>query len=195
MTILQTPDYNDAVENFVQRGVQALMSAANPIYGSLRHARLPEGVAGVRVEVDDVAISSPTVHMQEMVEISREDVVSGNLNRFHEVLAQIANSHLQQFMVRFFEYVGDAAEAVGNSVDLDGQSLTWDHVLDWYQQVEWMPDDLGFVRPPQIVAGETADDRLRKLPEMTPAQQERAVLIVIGKQEEYVSRRRSRRLR
>lgn len=88
-----------------------------------------------------------------------------------------------------------AAEAVGNSVELDGQSLTWDHVLDWYQQVEWTPDDLGFVRPPQIVAGVTAGDRLRNLPEMTPAQQERAMLIKIGKQEEHVSSRRSRRLR
>ncbi len=195
MTFLQTPDYNDAVVNFVQQGVQALMSAADPIYGSLRHVPLPEGVADVRVEVDDAIISSPTVHMRELAEISPQDIVSGNLERFHEILAQIADSHLQQFMVPFFEHVGDAAEAVGNSVKLDGQSLTWDHVLDWYQQVEWTPDDLGFVRPPQIVAGVTAGDRLRNLPEMTPAQQERAMLIKIGKQEEHVSSRRSRRLR
>lgn len=95
----------------------------------------------------------------------------------------------------FFEHVGDAAEAVGNSITLQGATLGWDDLLDASDRTEWAVDGTGHVRPPQVVAGATVVSRLREIPLPTVEQQQRAAAMVTRKQEEHVSRRRRRRLR
>jgi hypothetical protein len=195
MALLKTRDYDEAVAEFVRVAVDGLMSDADPIYASLRRRPLPEGVDRVRVEVGDVSTTSPEVHMSERLEIQRSDVVAGNLEEFHHALAQIAESHLVQFMRPFFEHVGDAAAAVRNSMTLQGATLGWDDVLDAWERVEWAVDATGHVHPPQIVAGSAVLARLRELPALTVEQQQRAAAIATRKQEEHVSRRRGRRLR
>lgn len=193
--LLETPDLDAAMAVFVDEAVQSLMAASDPIFASLGRSALPEGVAAVRVEAAGAEIDSPEVHMQHLVEMTPDDVLSGELERFHDVLAQIADSHVAQFMREFFEYVGGAAEAVGNSLDLSGENLTWDAILDAYERVEWMPDHLDVVRPPRITAGSVAAARLGGLPPPTDEQRHRAGRLALDKQEAHVSRRRSRRLR
>lgn len=193
--MLDTPDYDEAVAEFVRMAVDALMSAADPIFAALRRVPLPEGVANIRVEVNDACTTSPQVHMTKEVQIQRADVVDGNLEQFHDVLAQIAESHLPQFMRPFFEHVADAAEAVGNSINLQGATLGWDDLLDAFEKTEWGVDATGHVRPPQMVAGPAVVDRFSELPAPSAEQQQRAAAITDRKQEEHVSRRRSRRLR
>lgn len=195
MPLLETPDYDQAVAEFVRLAVDGLMSDADPIYASLRRVPLPEGVVGVRVEVGEASTTSPQVQMTEQVQIQRSDVVAGNLEQFHDVLGQIAESHLLQFMRPFFEHVGDAAEAVGNAITLQEATLSWDDLLDASEKPEWAVDATGHVRPPQVVAGAAVAAQLRELPAPTAEQQQRAAAIVTRKQEEHVSRRRGRRLR
>jgi hypothetical protein len=194
-SLLLTPDYDEAVAEFVRHAVESLMSAADPIYASLRRLPLPEGVVSIRVEVGDARTTSPEVQMSERVEIQRSDVVEGNLEEFHIALAQIADSHLLQFMRPFFEHVGDAAEAVGNTMTVEGSAMSWDDVLDAWEKVEWAVDRAGRVRQPQMVVGSEVAARLEELPNPTVQQQQRAESISMRKQEEHVSRRRSRRLR
>ncbi len=98
-------------------------------------------------------------------------------------------------MVPFFGYVGETAEAVGNSLDVEAGSLTWAALLDAYEQVEWQPDEFGVVQKPQIVAGEKAAQVIAGLGEMPLDQKVRLVMMAHRKQEAHVSRRRGRRLR
>lgn len=193
--LIETPDYDEAVVEFVRLAIDGLMSDADPIYASLRRVPLPEGVVTVHVEVGDASTTSPQVQMKEQVQIQRADVVQGNLEQFHDALGQIAESHLTQFMRPFFEHVGDAAEAVGNSITLRGATLGWDDLLDASEKTEWAVDATGNVRPPQIVAGSAVVARLRELPALTAEQQQRVAAMMTRKQEEHVSRRRGRRLR
>ncbi len=195
MLLLVTPDYDQAVAEFVQEAVHGLMSQADPIYASLRRVPLPEGVRLARVEVGDASTTSPEVHMSEQVTVQRSDVVEGNLEQLYDVLAHIAESHLRQFMRPFFEYVGDAAKAVGNSVTLQDATLGWDDLLDASEKTEWAVDAGGQVHPPQAVAGAAVSAQLRQLPAPTDQQQQRAAAMMKRKQEEHVSRRRGRRLR
>ncbi len=171
------------------------MRAADPIYAGLRRRMLPEGVSEVRVDVGDASVASPEVLLSREVEVAHSDVLAGNLEQFHDVVQQVAETHLEQFMRPFFEHVGEAAAAVGNTMDLDGASLTWDALLDAAEVPEWAVDAAGQVHAPTMVAGDAVLARLRALPPMTPEQQERAALQVMRKQEEHVSRRRGRRLR
>ena len=133
--------------------------------------------------------------MTEGIELRRDDILAGHLERLHEVIGQIAESYLPQFMRPFFEYVGDAAASVGNSIDAAGAGLSWDLILDAYEMTEWAIDDGGVVRPPQLVAGPDVIAKYQQLPQPTQEQQQRLRDMTSKKQEEHVSRRRSRRLR
>jgi len=72
--------------------------------------------------------------------------------------------------------------------------FTWDTVLDAYDKVEWLPVD-GAVRQPQMHVGASVQSALERQGELTPEQCQRLQAIFERKQAEYVSRRRSRRLR
>lgn len=181
--------------SFVRDAVHAVMAETDPIFGQLQRTQMPEGVSSIRVDVGDVSTPSPGVELAEEVELARDDIVQGNLERLYEVVFKVADAFLAQFMKPFFEYVGDAAEAVGNSVSLEGRPLTWDDMLDTFEKVEWSADDTGRVRPPQVAAGTTARAAMDALPDLTPDQQRRWASIIVRKQEAHVSRRRSRRLR
>jgi hypothetical protein len=98
-------------------------------------------------------------------------------------------------MPAFWGHVGTAVSAVGNSVDLSGKKLTWDRILDIFEQIEWMPNDQGMVQKPTMQMGTDARKIFDALPEPTAEQQERMRRIAEAKQEAHVSRRHSRRLR
>lgn len=193
--LLTTPDFDDAIAAFVSDAVNAVMAASDDVYAGLRRMPLPEGVTTIRVQVGEAVTDSPEVKMTETVEIRRDDVVAGEIEMMHDAVARIATSHLAQFMAPFFEHVGDAADAVGNSVDLAGGAFGWDVLLDAFEQARWMPDATGQVKPPQVHVGAVVDERTRGLPALTPEQEARCADMQRRKQEDHVSRRRSRRLR
>ncbi len=193
--LLTTRDYDDAVAAFVGDAVHAVMAASDDVYAGLRRMPMAEGVTSIRVQVDEAVTDSPEVEMSEIVEVRRGDVVAGELEMMHDAIARIAESHLAQFMAPFFEHVGDAAGAVGNTVDLGGDAFGWDGLLDAFEQVRWVADAAGRVCAPQIHAGAIAAEKIRGLPARTPEQEQRWADMQRRKQEEHVSRRRSRRLR
>jgi hypothetical protein len=99
-------------------------------------------------------------------------------------------------MPAFYQYVGAATEAVGNSMQAKRGQLDWDTILDAWETVEWSEDDTGIVRPPtRVVAGSATGFDPSNLPEPTAEQRKRFFNMLVRKQEEHVSRRRSRRLR
>lgn len=193
--LLKTVEYDEAMADFVAEAIHAAMSEMDSIYASLRRSVLPEGVRRIRVQVEGAETSSPEVLLSELVELDRADTVAGNLERFHEAIVVIATAHLAQFMRPFFEYVGDAAESVGNSMDFSGREFGWDQLLDAYEKTEWAADHSGLVRPPQITAGSAVAEKLRNIALRTPEQDERLRQMWVRKQEEHDARRRSRRLR
>lgn len=192
--MLATPELDHAVARFVSDAVDACM-AEDPIFAQLPRRPLPEGVTGVSVEVQQSALDSPVVTMEHFDSVTTADFVEGNFEELHRVIFDIAESFLGQYLPAFFQHLETAVESVGNSLDLSGEELGWERVLDAYEQVEWGPDDRGVVRPPQIHAGARVAAKIRALPDWTPTQRARFAGMWISKQEEYVSRRRSRRLR
>lgn len=193
--LLSTPDYDDAVAEFYRTAINSTMAEMDPDYGALRRLPMPEGVSTISVQVAGTDTPSPQVEMSQVVEVEREDVVNGNLEKVHEIISTVAASHLETLMPAFWGHIDTAVSAVGNSVDLSGEGLTWDRILDMYEQIEWMPNDLGIVQPPVRRAGKEAQKVLDALPKPTAEQQERMQRIAEAKQEAYVSRRRRRRLR
>ena len=193
--LLAAPDYMEAASEFFRDAVNSTMTQLDPNYGALRRVPMPEGVSSISVQVADSETPSPVVAMSQPVEVVRDDVIAGNLEAFHNIVAAVAGSHLETFMTAFYAHLGDAVAAVGNSVDLSGEKLAWDRILDLYEQIEWIPNDLGVVQQPTMQMGTEAKKAFEALPEMTDGQKARFARIAQEKQEDHVSRRRSRRLR
>lgn len=192
--MLATPELDHAMVHFVSDAVDARM-AEDPIYAQLRRRPLPEGVTGASVEIEQIALDSPSVPMEHSDSVTTADMVEGNFEELHRIVLAMAESFLDQYLPAFFQHVETAVESVGNSLDLSGEELGWERILDAFEQVEWGPDDLGIVRPPQMHSGPTVAAKIEALPEITPTQRARFVEMWSRKQEKHVSRRRSRRLR
>lgn len=192
--MLATPELDRAMVRFVSDAVDASM-AEDPIFARLLRLPLPEGVTGVSVEVDQTALDSPSVPMEHSDSVTTADLVEGNFEELHRIVLEMADSFLGQYLPAFFQHLTTAVESVGNSLDLSGEELGWERILDAFEQVEWGPDDRGSVQPPQIHAGAAVRAKIEALPDWTPTQRRRFVEMWISKQEAHVSRRRSRRLR
>lgn len=191
---LTTSELDRAMVRFVSEAVDARM-AEDPILGRLRRLPLPEGVTGVSVEVDQTAVDSPSIPLSHGDSVMSDDMIQGNFEELHRIVLNMAESFLDQYLPGLFQHIDTAVESVGNSLDLSGEELSWDRILDAYELVEWTADDSGVVRPPQIYAGPEVSAKINALPDWTTPQQARFVDMWTTKQEEHVSRRRSRELR
>lgn len=191
--ILAAPDYLLASAQFFREAVDARMTEIEPSYGAMRRVSLPEGVSGIRVQVDDVETISPTVAMSHEIEVLREDVKAGRFDVYHRIIDDVAQAHLNSMMAEFYKHVGEAAAAVGNEVNIGGP-LTVDIYLDILERLPWRLTAAGELQQPQIHLNPKDAAELRSTP-LTPAQQQRLQAIAEAKLEEHVSRRRSRRLR
>ena len=188
-------DYSRAIAQFVDESVHALMAAMDTTYAALQRESLPEGVKSTSVDTNGASTASPMVAMNEEFSIDKNIIRNGELDAFHQAISKIATSFLEQFMAPFFEYVGEAAGAVGNNLTFEGSTLTWADIVDSYEKVEWQADDLGIVHKPRMLVGAKVKEILAALGDEPVDQQVRLALIAHRKQEEFVSRRRSRRLR
>lgn len=192
--ILATPEFDRAVEELFWTAVDMRM-AEDPIFARLGRSQLPEGVRGISVEIDDSSLDSPQVPMEHSDRVDTAQLTGGEMEEFHRIVLAMADSFLAQSLPSFFDHIGAAADSVGNNIDMSGRPLTRDDILDAFDKVEWGVDDSGVVRPPQMIAGPDVVAKVDALPAWTEEQKARWVVMVNRKQEEHVSRRRSRRLR
>lgn len=156
---------------------------------------LPEGVTtDVVVQADGTSVASPAIALSHEVKLPVDRLRAGDLDAVHEVIAEIAEVHAEQFSGPLEDHFYKALDAVGNNLKLKMDDFTWDTVLDAYDKVEWLPVD-GAVRQPQMHVGASVQSALERQGELTPEQCQRLQAIFERKQAEYVSRRRSRRLR
>lgn len=191
-----TPELSLAVDQFVRQAVHSIMTASNPLMGTLgAGGYLPEGVTtDVVVQADGTSVASPAIALSHEVKLPVDRLRAGDLDAVHEVIAEIAEVHAEQFSGPLEDHFDKALDAVGNNLKLKMDDFTWDTVLDAYEKVEWLPVD-GTVRQPQMRVGANVQAALERQGELTPEQRQRLQAIFERKQAEYVSRRRSRRLR
>lgn len=189
--LLATPEYDAAVERFFWDAVELTASHVDPVYAYMSNHSINPNVEGVSVEIAGKTVKSPMVPVQYEFVLEYADIRDTNLEALKTVIHSAAMSKLEQVSAAYNEYMDDATDAVGNNVQLNKDTFTWDTVLDLLEKVEWSEGTDGRVHAPRQYSGA----KVPKLPDMTPEQQLRMEQIDAKKQEDYVARRRSRRLR
>jgi hypothetical protein len=195
LVTLSTRNYSQAINEFVRDAIHGIMLSSSKSYSSLRRKTLPEGVISAKVAVEEGVIESPAELFRGESEVHRSDIVAGSLDAFHAIIASIATEHAEIFDKRFVQLLEDSANSVGNSASWSADELDWGKIVDGYEQVDWAVDSFGQVQMPIIMAGEAVQKRLHSLGNPPAEALVRLALIAHRKQEEYVSRRRSRRIR
>lgn len=190
--LLTTPDYGETALNFTRNVVHLQARRLNPVWAAMSNVTIPIGVEQVAVDVNGQSIASPVVPLRlESPEIDAEDILYCNVEAFHEVVHAVATSLLDQVQEPSQAYLDAVLGAVGNHIEVKKEDYDWDLHLQLLDKIEWAVGVGDQVVPPSTLAG--AD--IPALGEPTEEQVRRLQEIANTKQEEYVARRRRRRLR
>lgn len=189
--LLSALDYGRAADAFFWHAIEFVARASDPLYAVMSKHTLRGDMDGVIVEIEGKTVESPMVPIAYEIPISYDDVRNTNLVALNTAIHAAALSMLEQVAAAYNDYMDVATDAVGHNVQLTKDNYNWDTVLDLLEKVEWAEGTDGQVHAPQQLAGANVP----RLPEMTAEQARRLQKIGLEKQEEYVARRRSRRLR
>lgn len=190
------PQYESAFRRFVERTVDAL-AEADPILGQVQRVKSsgPLDVAPAGDGSTEPASMEQQVREAQLIgaELAGDiqSLIDTDVDAFQDSVAAAGEAYIRQAKALMYTEISRVARAEGNIVDLGGEALSWDRVLDMYEQVRWGVDAHGLVRQPSLIAAPGAAGPLGK---MTPEQQERLAQIKAIKQQEHDAERRRRRL-
>jgi hypothetical protein len=176
--LFQQPEYEAAFHRLVEREVDSYVDA-DPILSRINRVRIPGPVA-VQSGEGPVRESEPVA---AEIQAAGQAVLDGDAAVLSEAITGTAEQYVRAIKAMFY------SEA--HVLNPDGQPLSWDLILDYWEGEDWSADASGIVEAPAVVMRPEA---IEALAEMTAHQQERHEELKVRKQAEYDARRRDRRI-
>ena len=174
----QQQEYETAFHRFVEELVDAFVMA-DPLLGRVHRISL-EDPAAVR------SGTGPTHEPQLIVAEQRADwqaVLESNVESLRDVITETAQQRVTQMKALAYAQMNVVSAPLGE--------LTWEVILDHYEQWEWSADPSGLVEPPSLFLHPEVASRLG---DWTRLQQDRLQEIQARKQADWDARRRHRRI-
>jgi hypothetical protein len=188
---LVIPAYDHALHDFMTSVVEG-MRGVDPLLGVIRSRQ--SGHAG---PVRNVPGPEPVDHVlttfEDEVAIHKDVIRGTDVEQFITIIVDVARKYLEAMGATFFQTVSQITEATGNSIDVGGQPLSWDLILDGLEQKEIAFDEEGKLAGEMIVMNPRTAQILASI-EMTPEQEERLNDILQRKKEAWDAQQRTRRL-
>lgn len=135
----------------------------------------------------------PLGTVEHIISIPLEVIRNTNIDAFTRILYEFAEAHRNQIARSMIQTIMDVTNATGNTVNAQGQPLTFDMINDMLEKIELGVDEQGRPIPPMLVAHPDIAQRLAAI-QPTPDQLERYAEILRRKQAEYHAQKRTRRL-
>jgi hypothetical protein len=176
--LFQQPEYEAAFRRLVEREVDAYVNA-DPILSRINRVRIPGPVA---VQAGQ-APARETERVGAEIQAAGQAVLDGDPVVLKELIASAAEQYMRAIKMM--------AYSQARKLNPNGQPLTWDLIIDFWEQEDWRPDASGIVEAPAVVMHPDAMDALGGL---TPQQWERYETLRVRKQAEFDARRRDRRI-
>jgi hypothetical protein len=143
----RVPEYESAFRRFVERTVDAL-AEADPILGQVQRVKSsgPLDFAPAQpgpTRRDSMGRDSTEQQVVEAQLIGAElageiqSLLDTDVGAFQASVAAAAEGYIREAKALMYAEISRAAQAEGNVVDLGGEPLNWDRVLDMYEQVRW----------------------------------------------------------
>ena len=185
-------EYETATMAWLERTVQFLMLARDPLYAQLRSEQV-DGTAATTISLGggQEFVVEPT-RITVTGEVSVGLAVEGDLGDLAAEASAIADQRLEQTMRAYFAMVMGVTQRTGNVFDAHGDAA--EALLAMLEKMDVAFDEDG-TPALQMVVSPTDADRVRaQLAAFTPEQQRRFSDIITRKREAYRASRRRRRL-
>jgi hypothetical protein len=176
--LFQQPEYETAFHCLVEREIDVYVNA-DPLLSRINRIRIPGPLA---VQAGQ-APARQTERVGAEIEAAGQAVLDGDPVVLKEMIANAAEQYLRA--------IKTMAYSQAPKLNPDGQPLTWDLIIDFWEQEDWRPDASGTVEAPAVVMHPDAMDSLGDL---TARQRERYEALRVRKQAESDARRRDRRI-
>lgn len=180
----QQSEYEQAFQEFVSDAVEALVRE-DPLLSRIHRVKVTEDP--LPVQAGDGEIQEPQLIGAEL-EAPGQTVLDGDAEALQTVIAVAAEQRIAQMKHKLYSQL---AADPRNVINPGAQPLTWDLVLDNFEQREWSVDADGVVQPPSLVM---RPELMATLGEMSAEQTKRREQIQGAKQADADARRRDRRL-
>jgi len=174
--------YIDCVRAFSGAFGEAWEKAArdDELLRQIRTVLYDHGDTTTIVDVEGVERSSPMEEMSSVFELKHDVLEQGDVAEFQRSLKSGIVQLREMISKLLFKRAGEAAESVGNAVNLDRERLTGRTFCDLLERMTFEFDDRGVLQLPIFICNPEQEEHLRKLLE-DPAVKLRMDVILRGK--------------
>jgi hypothetical protein len=188
------PEYEEQGRQFIQDAIEIYMRASDSLYGRL-HVQRVEHVLPSRIPLASGSFfeTRPMSGATEF-ELPGRDLFNGRYRSLMVALAETAKNRLAQVMKQFFKSVDDLTTATDQVVDAGGRPFSYELWLQSLEKIDFDFDREGRPRFPTMVVSPQQYEKIKQLPPPTQEQLNSLERLVSRKREEFVARKRHRRL-
>lgn len=188
------PEYADGARTVSFRAVTALAVAHEPLLAQIRSlpaesipvSRITDGQGG-EIELEPVSV-------RVGLEMDIDALANGDLSGLLVALDDAARQEADTVTAALFASIDRITEMTGNRLDAGGQPLSWDTITDTLEMMEISFDEDGKMDLTMVI--HPADlAKLEAAGPPTPEQERRHMEVLARKREEWMARKRDRRLR
>jgi len=185
-------EYETATMAWLERTVQFLMLARDPLYAQLRSEHV-DGPAATTISFSgrqEFVVEPTRITVTGAVIVG--PAVEGDLGDLAAEASAIADQRLEQTMRAYFAMVMGVTQRTGNVVDAHGDAA--EGLLAMLEKMDVAFDEDGTPALQMVVSPADAERVRAQLAAFTPEQQRRFSDIITRKREAYRASRRRRRL-
>jgi hypothetical protein len=189
------PEYEQAVHECWQEGVDIIMRASDPVLGGMPPmVRTPHVPATGTTPETSIGYQGELQPIEGTVEFNVGEFLNLDLSAWDEAVFKCAQSALPQVMSMVFGSLDEATRQSGNVVDAKGKKLSHDVILDGLEAMELDFNEDGTHKELRMIVSPGMFEAFKKLGPPTPEQEARHRDIVQKKWEAHLARRRFRKL-
>jgi hypothetical protein len=133
------------------------------------------------------------VEIRTKITHSPQDIIDGKLDDLLSSIDEAAEAYSEQFGRHFYEQLSRVTEATGNVVNAADKPF-FESLYEMYEKVDLQFDEEGRITQELHMNPADAEKWEKGMAELTPEQQAKLAALVERKREEFIARRRSRRL-
>lgn len=190
--MLFSPTYKTSFTKFFNDSVRSLAFASHPILSSIKVFQMPyEG--SLATQVPSGFVKTPLGASEMTWTMSISDSLSTKIEPIQNSIIDAADQLVRSIVPSIFETMSAICTASGNSVNANAHELTVDHLLEVYEKIQFDFDELGRPLNFKLYINPIDADRIKNLV-WTEEQKERHQDLMKQKYEEFLARKRNRKL-
>lgn len=188
---LLIPVYEKAMLRFMDQVLKGFFSL-DPLFGPMPWRSTEHGGP-----IRNVRGPSPLDQTMPVIEadssMSMDTIRNTDIEDHTRFLYELATSHIRAFAPEFFRGLGEVTNAVGMSLDAEGEPFSFDMLYDILEKLHIEFDEEGELIRPALVMPPMMAEQIRSM-KPTPEQEKRCAEIIERKKAEYYAKKRTRRL-